>query len=135
MIKLLLADDDVTVRKGLRMRFALEPDVEVVGEAGDGVAALEQAAVCGCDVILMDLQMPLLDGISATAEVKRCCPGVAVVMLSLFDDPDTRAQASTAGACCFVGKHESTEALLRAIREAVQTLPPGSNPEHRALAS
>lgn len=118
MIKLLLADDDVTVRKGLRMRFALEPDVEVVGEAADGVSAVEQAATCGCDVVVMDLQMPRMDGISATAEVRKSCPGVAVVMLSLFDDPDTRGQAELAGACCFVGKHESTEALLRAVREA-----------------
>lgn len=124
MIRLLLADDDVTVRKGLRMRFALEPDVEVVGEAGDGIAALEQAASCGCDVVVMDLRMPLLDGISATAEVRRSCPNVAVVVLSLFDDPDVRAQATEAGACCFVGKHEPTEALLKAVREAIASQVP-----------
>lgn len=126
MIKLLLADDDVTVRKGLRMRFALEPDVEVVGEAADGVSAVEQAAICGCDVVVMDLQMPRMDGISATAEVRKSCPGVAVVMLSLFDDPDTRVQAESAGACCFVGKHEPTEALLRAVREAGGTNEPAA---------
>ncbi len=118
MIRLLLADDDLNVRKGLRMRFAIESDVEVVAEASDGASAVQGTLGCAVDVVIMDLQMPHMDGIQATAEIRRICPQTAVVMLSLFDDPATRLQASTAGVDGFVGKHESTEVLLAAVRKA-----------------
>ena len=120
MIRLLLADDDPNVRKGLRMRFAIEPDVEVVAEADDGAAAVASAQGCEVDVVIMDLQMPRLDGLAATAEIRRWCPRTAVVMLTLFDDPATRLRAFTAGADGFVGKHEDTEVLLAAVRRAAQ---------------
>lgn len=118
MIRLLLADDDLNVRKGLRMRFAIEPDVEVVAEADDGAGAVQGSLGCGVDVVVMDFQMPRMDGLKATAEIRRSCPATAVVMLTMFDDPATRLRAQNAGVDGFVGKHEDTEVLLAAVRKA-----------------
>jgi NarL family two-component system response regulator LiaR len=118
MITILLVDDQPAVRRGLRMRLALEPDVTVVGEADDGVMALDLARTLRPDVVIMDVVMPGLDGLDATAQMRVAAPASAVVVLSLYDDSGTRARAAECGAVAFVGKHETPDTLPAAIREA-----------------
>ena len=118
MIRLLLVDDQPAVRHGLRMRLALEPDLLIIGEAGDGEAALAQASMLHPDVVIMDIRMPGMDGISVTVALRGMVPESAVVILSLYDDDLTRAQAQAAGSLAFVAKQEPVETLLAAIREA-----------------
>lgn len=123
MIKLLLVDDQPAVRRGLRMRLALEPDICVVGEAEDGMVALELVTRLKPDVVLMDIELPRLDGIAATARLHADHPQSAVVILSLHDSENNRRRARLAGAVSFVAKQGADGALLDAIRAAVQ-LPP-----------
>ena len=119
LIRLLVVDDDALVRHGLRMRLELEQDLEVVGEAKDGAAALRLAHLLAPDVVLMDLVMPELDGLRATEILSKRSPSSAVVALSLYDGPEDRARAREAGAAAFVGKHEPETVLLEAIRRVV----------------
>jgi DNA-binding NarL/FixJ family response regulator len=116
MIKLLLVDDEPHIRRGLRMRLALEPDLVVVGEAGDGAEAADLARSLRPDVVLMDVSMQGLDGIAATAAVRAACPEVAVVILSLEDGARIRAQAEAAGAAAFIAKHEAIKTLIPTLR-------------------
>ena len=123
MIKILLVDDQPAVRTGLKMRFALEPDIEVVGEAGSGLEALDLTRVLCPDVVLMDVEMPGLDGINTTVRLKTSMPEPAVVVLSLYDSAEMRQRALNAGAAAFVGKQDVCEILMDAIREAAGGLP------------
>lgn len=114
-IRVLLVDDQETVRQGLKMRLQIEPDFEVVGEASDGrITAL--VADLSPDVVLMDVAMPVVDGIAGTAALGEARLPVAVVMLSLYDDAQTRARASAAGAAGFVGKHQPEGDLVTETR-------------------
>jgi CheY-like chemotaxis protein len=117
-IKLLVVDDVPSVRRGLRMRLSLESDLQVVGEAASGEEALAVVRALQPDVILMDIEMPGLDGLVATSAMRSVAPQSAVVTLSLHDDAASREKALAAGATAFVGKHEASEALLLAIRDA-----------------
>lgn len=116
-IRLLLVDDEPAVRRGLRMRLELEPDVEVVGEAGNGESAIELVASLDPAVVLMDVEMPVMDGISATMEIQ-ARSSASVVVLSLHDDKDTIRRAKLAGAFAFVAKGRMDDALINAIRSA-----------------
>jgi DNA-binding NarL/FixJ family response regulator len=118
VIRLLLVDDQPQVRRGLVMRLALEPDVEIVGEAGDAESALELADRLHPDVVIMDVELPGMDGIDATRSLRTTLPQTAIVMLSLHDDTDTVARAKAAGATAFVAKHRMEGPLLAAIRDA-----------------
>ncbi len=118
MIRVLLVDDQAVVRRGLRVLFHLEPDLEVVGEASTGREALTLAQALTPDVVLMDIQMPGMDGIEATAALRRAVSQSVVVILSISDDAQTRARAQAAGAVAFVEKRGATETLLSAIRQA-----------------
>jgi DNA-binding NarL/FixJ family response regulator len=122
-IRVLLVDDQPAVRQGLQIRLVLEPDVEVVGEAGDGAGAISLAQSLRPDVILMDVRMPGMDGISAVRTLRAVAPESAVVILSLYDDASTRAGAEEAGAAAFVAKHQVEETLLAAIRRAASRRP------------
>jgi DNA-binding NarL/FixJ family response regulator len=117
-IRLLLVDDQPAVRRGLRMRFALEPDLEVVGEAGGVAEAISLARVLHPDVVLMDVEMPGVSGIAAIATLRRVAPHSTVVIFTLYDDAAMRARAREAGATAFVAKHQTEETLLAAIRRA-----------------
>ncbi len=118
VIRLLIVDDQASVRKGLRMRLEVEPDLLIVGEAADGETALSLAHTLCPNVVLMDVRMPGMDGIAATERLRAICPSVAVIMLSVYDDAQTRAQAAKAGARAFVPKSVPTDMLLATIRQA-----------------
>ena len=120
-ISIVLVDDQATARRGLRMRLTIEADVEVVGEAGSGEAALRLVRSLSPDVVLMDVEMPGMDGIDATAALRAAAPQVAVVVLSLYDDARTRARAREAGAAAFVAKHQAKTTLLATIRRVVSS--------------
>lgn len=120
MIRMLLVDDQAVVRRALRGRFHLEPDLEVVGEASTGSEALSLAQALMPDVVLMDIEMPEMDGIEAAAALRRLVPQSAVVILSIYDDVHTRGRAQAAGAVAFVEKRGATDALLSAIRQAAE---------------
>ena len=115
-IRLLLVDDQRAVRRGLKMRFALEPDLEVIGEAGDATEAISLAQTLGPDVVLMDVDMSDIDGILAIAMLRQVAPHSTVVIFTLYDDAAMRARVRGAGAAAFVAKHRMEETLLAAIR-------------------
>jgi DNA-binding NarL/FixJ family response regulator len=117
-IRILLVDDQPSVRRGLRMRFALEPDLEVVGEAGTAAEAISLVRALSPAVVLMDVEMPDIDGISAVTVLRRIIPRTTVVIFTLYDDAVMRARARDAGAAAFVAKHQTEETLLAAIRRA-----------------
>jgi len=119
VIKLLLVDDQASVRTGLKMRIALEPDMTVVGEAANGLEAIELTPALQPDVVLMDLEMPELDGISATSRLHALSDGPAVVVLTLYDSSELRQKALDAGAAAFIGKQDVCEKLFDAVRGAV----------------
>src|SRR5262245_65575425 len=102
MIRVLLVDDQSGVRAGLKMALSLETDIDVVGEAGDGAAALTETALRRPDVVVLDYEMPGMDGPAVIEALKRTGWGGAVVMLSLHDDAAHRNGATKAGAYAFV---------------------------------
>ena len=118
MIRLIIADDQASVRNALRMELELEPDMEVVGEAYNGASALELVNAMHPHVVLMDLRMDGMDGLSATKAIREDMPQTSVVILTLYDDAATRSLALEAGAVALVGKHEPCEVLLDALRQA-----------------
>lgn len=120
MIRVLLVDDQPAVRRGLLMRLHLEPDIQVIGEASTGREALSLAQALSPDVVLMDVEMPDMDGIEATAALRQAVSASTVVILSIHDDAQTRRRAQAAGAVAFVEKHGATDSLLAAIRQAAQ---------------
>ena len=123
MIRLLLVDDQQGVRQGLRLRLTLEPDITVVGEANTGEQVLALVQSLAPDIVLMDVEMPGMDGIAATAALQECTGAPlqsVVVMLSIHDDSLTRARAQAAGAVAFVEKLGRIENLLAKIRQAAE---------------
>ena len=115
-VRVLVVDDQAGIRRGLRMWLALEPDIEIVGEAASGEEAVLAAAALRPDVVLMDAEMPGMGGVAATAALLAATPGTAVVVQSLHDDAPTRTRARAAGAAAFVGKGTGEVELLAAIR-------------------
>ena len=114
----MLADDEPAVRRGLKMRFALEPDFEVVGEAGSVAEAISLTQALRPNVVLMDLEMADMEGIPAIAALHQAAPHSAVVIFTLYDDAAMRARAREVGAAALVAKHQTVETLLAAIRRA-----------------
>lgn len=118
MIRVALADDEELVRSGLRMILGTEPDLEVVGEAGDGVAAMDLVASHSPDVLLLDIRMPGLDGIEVARRVGALGGPTSVVVLTTFDDDDYVYGALRAGASGFLLKDAPAVQLVAAIRAA-----------------
>jgi DNA-binding NarL/FixJ family response regulator len=118
MIRVLLVDDHRLVRAGLSSLLGAAADMTVVGEAADGMAAVELAAKTDIDVILMDLSMPVLDGVEATRRVLQVKPDTRVVVLSSFSEQTRVREAIAAGATGYVLKDCSPDELLAAVRSA-----------------
>jgi DNA-binding NarL/FixJ family response regulator len=118
-IRILLVDDQAIVRRGLKMRLGVEPDFEVVGEAENG-RIMDQVETLCPDVVLMDVSMPVMDGIEATTALTASPSHAAVVMLSLHDDARVVGRAFAAGAVGFVAKDDPEGELAAAIRRAAQ---------------
>jgi DNA-binding NarL/FixJ family response regulator len=117
-IRVLIVDDHAMVRRGMRDFLDLHDDLEVVGEAADGAAALEATAELAPDVVIMDLLMPGVDGIAATAEIKARHPAVEVVAITSFIEEDRIAAAIEAGASGVLLKDAEADDLAGAIRAA-----------------
>lgn len=115
-IRVFLVDDQELVRAGFRMLIDSQPDLRVVGEAGDGAQALERLAVTACDVVLMDVRMPRLDGVEATRRLLERDGAPQVVVLTTFDLDEHAFAAIRAGAAAFLLKDATPEVLLGAIR-------------------
>jgi DNA-binding NarL/FixJ family response regulator len=116
VIRILIADDQDLVREGLRMILEAEPGMEVVGEAADGKAALAEARRLDPDVVLMDVRMPELDGIEATARLAKSGLGARVLVLTTFDLDEYVYRALKAGASGFLLKDATREQLAGAVR-------------------
>lgn len=115
-IRVLLADDHVLVRQGTRELLEQAGDIEVVAEAGTGKEAVQLAAECVPDVAVMDISMPELDGIEATRQIKARNPGVAVLVLTAYDDDQYVFALLEAGAAGYLLKDVQAGELVRAIR-------------------
>ncbi|HZA82991.1 MAG TPA: response regulator transcription factor [Actinomycetes bacterium] len=115
-VRVLLADDQELVRAGFRMILETQADVEVVGEAGDGVEAVAATRRLQPDVVLMDVRMPNLDGLRATRRILAAGSGARVVILTTFDLDEYVYQALTAGASGFLLKNAPPEQLIGAVR-------------------
>jgi DNA-binding NarL/FixJ family response regulator len=123
MTKVLLADDHGVVRKGLRFILEQEPDFTVAGEAADGREAVRLARELEPDVIVMDIAMPQLNGIDATAQIVKQNPRTNVLVLSMHNDETYLLRALEAGARGFLLKDTAEEDLVRAVRVAAQGKP------------
>jgi DNA-binding NarL/FixJ family response regulator len=115
-IRVLLADDDKLLRSGLALILGTAADLQVVAEAGDGIEAVEQALATGPDVVLMDVRMPGIDGIEATARLVAARPDTKILILTTFPDDEYVSGALRAGASGFLLKRATPERLLDAVR-------------------
>lgn len=118
MIRLLVVDDQNLICQGLKAMLELEPDMEVVGTAEHGEAAIEQVAILQPDLVLMDVRMPVMDGRAATREICQQFPEVKVIVLSTFDDDQYIADSMRAGAKGYLLKDMPCEELVQSIRLA-----------------
>ncbi|MBW4646201.1 MAG: response regulator transcription factor [Goleter apudmare HA4340-LM2] len=116
MIKVLLVDDQGLIRQGLRALLELEPDLEIVGEAENGEVAINLVAQLQPDVVLMDIRMPIMDGVAATQEIHKQFTGIKVLVLTTFDDQEYVTAALQNGAMGYLLKDTPSEELAVAIR-------------------
>ena len=119
-VRILLVDDHAVVRQGLRMFLSLDPDLEVVGEATDGQDALHKVRATSPDVVLMDLLMPVMDGIAAIGAVKAEFPDVEVIALTSVLEDELVVGAVQAGAVGYLLKDTQADELCRAIKAAAE---------------
>jgi DNA-binding NarL/FixJ family response regulator len=116
MIRILLVDDQDLIRRGMKALLKSDPDLEVIGEASDGEAALKWVAQLNPDLVLMDIRMPGMDGVAATQAIRQAHPLVKVLILTTFDDQVYVQQALTAGAVGYLLKDTPFSELTQAIR-------------------
>lgn len=115
--QVLIVDDSMQVRQELRTFLPLAGDIEIVGEAADGLEAIRLAQALQPQVVLMDLEMPILDGYQATRRIKAICPACRVVALTVYGDPASQNRAAEAGVDVFLVKGVSVETLVQAVSE------------------
>jgi DNA-binding NarL/FixJ family response regulator len=119
-IKVIIADDQRLMREGLATLLALSDDIEIVAQAGDGAEAIELAKVQRPDVILMDIQMPHVNGVEATRTIRSILPNTQIIILTTFDDDEYLMSGLRAGACGYLLKDMPSEQLADAIRSAAK---------------
>src|SRR4051812_43447296 len=117
--RLVLADDHGLARDGLRDMLEDAPDIEVVGEAADGQEALEVCQHTRPDLVLMDLRMPRMDGLTATKTLKRRYPRTSVLVITMHENPDYLLEALRAGAAGYILKDAARAEVLSAIRQVL----------------
>lgn len=122
-IRILITDDHAVVREGLRTLIGTEPGMDVVGEAEDGIEAVQLACELNPDVILLDMVMPRMGGLEAIQEIKKQCPEAHILVLTSFSDDETVFPAIKAGALGYLLKNTSPDRLLNAIRDVHQGIP------------
>jgi DNA-binding NarL/FixJ family response regulator len=113
--RVLIVDDSPQVRRELRTLLPLAADIEIVGEAADGLEAVRLAEALQPHVILLDLEMPVLDGYQAARQIKALCPSCWVVALTVYGDSESRSRAFQAGVDAFLVKGAVVESLVQAI--------------------
>jgi DNA-binding NarL/FixJ family response regulator len=128
--RLLIADDHALVREGLRTMLSGEEGIEVIAEANDGQQALDVCRELGPDLVLMDVRMPVMDGLEATKRIKDEMPKTSVMMVTMHENPDYLFEAVKAGAAGYVLKDASGERLLSAVRRTLE----GESPLNQELA-
>lgn len=116
VIRIVIAEDQALVRRGAALLLSMEPDMEVVGQASNGVEAVELTQLLRPDVVLMDLHMPLKGGVVATREITRALPQTQVLVLTTLDDDETVFEAVRAGAHAYLLKDAAENELLETIR-------------------
>lgn len=119
-IRILIADDQTLMRDGLKTILDLEEDMEVVGTAENGHQALKMAEELRPDAILMDIRMPVMDGVESTRLIKNKFPDISVIMLTTFNDEEYIIQALTYGASGYLLKDMQGDKLIQAVREGVK---------------
>lgn len=117
--RVMLVDDHALFREGLRMIVSSQPDMEVVGEANDGLEAAIKAEELKPDLILMDIQMPVCDGIEATRRIKKDQPSVIIVILTVRDDEEKLFDAIKSGAQGYLLKQMNSQELMAMLRQAI----------------
>ena len=116
-IRILLADDHTLFRQGVKTLLATEPDMEVIGEAADGIGAVEKATELKPDVILMDIGMPGPSSFETTRQIKKTCPETKVLFLTMYDDEDYLVESMEVGASGYVLKDCPAAQLVAAVRD------------------
>jgi DNA-binding NarL/FixJ family response regulator len=129
--RLVLADDHHLLRRGFRSLLSNEPGLEVVGEASTGLEAIEISQRLAPDLVLMDVRMPEMDGITATRRIKRHQPGVSVLVVTMHENPDYLLEALDAGAAGYVLKDAPAERLINAVYRTLD----GESPLNQELAT
>jgi DNA-binding NarL/FixJ family response regulator len=119
-IRILLVDDQALFREGLRTLLSVHAELKVVGEASNGQEAIEAAGKLDPDIILMDLRMPVLDGVAATRRLRQAQPRSQVIVLTTFDDDEDVFEALRAGAAGYLLKDVSSEKLVEAIKSTAE---------------
>jgi NarL family two-component system response regulator LiaR len=120
MINVVLADDHAVVRHGLRFMLEQRPDIQVVGECGDGAQAIEMVTELLPDVVLLDLLMPAMDGVTAAREIKRLAPRTQIIILTSYHEDEQIFNAIKAGALSYLLKDSSPQELVAAVRAAAR---------------
>ena len=128
--RILIADDHALVREGLRTMLSGEAGIEVIAEAQDGAQALSLCQQLEPDLVLMDVRMPVMDGLEATRKIKQQMPHISVMMVTMHENPDYLFEAVKAGAAGYVLKDASGERLLGAVRRTLE----GESPLNQELA-
>ncbi len=119
-LRILIAEDHVSVREGFRFIIESQADMEVVGEAGDGHAAIEMAGELKPDIVLMDISMPNLNGLKATAKLKRVAPEIKIITLTRHTDSVFLQELLQAGVSGYVLKQSAADEIIRAVRAVAE---------------
>ncbi|MBX7236218.1 MAG: response regulator transcription factor [Caldilineales bacterium] len=118
-IRVLIADDNAVFRQGLCRLLASDPEIEVVGEAGDGYAAVEQALACAPDVVLMDIRMPGQSGLEAARQIWLQRPQIKIIVLTEYDSTALRAKTDQVGIAAYLTKQVDSSELLKTIHKTI----------------